>query len=110
MEVDWHDHPTKFAGVASDPDGNLYWVYTLTYQHEGHVDKVWLYFAQQKVPSDTGCRIFFGHKDFEVGADEPEQPEPHDIHIWCTDASQHGFHDTTEAAGKNFKFNLLSSQ
>jgi len=110
LEVDWHDHPTTYAAVANDPDGNKYWVYTLKYDHEGHIDKVWIYFAQQKVPSDTGYRIFFGHRDYEKGEQEPEQPLEHDIHVWCTDASQYGYHETTTPEAKKFKFNILSSK
>ena len=88
LDVDWHDHPTQYAGTAQDADNNYYWVYSLKYQHEGHIDKVWIFFAEQTVPTDTGFRIFFGHADFQESQPEPEKPEDHDIHIWCVDAVQ----------------------
>jgi hypothetical protein len=104
LDVDWHDHPTKYAGLATDMDDRKYWVYMLSYPHGGHTDYVWLYFAQQKVPSDTGYRIFFGHSDKE-GA----KPDEHDIHVWCTDASRYGTHDA-HADDKAGKFRVLQSK
>lgn len=96
LEVDWHDSDTRFEGVATDdsasPSGPKYWVYSLTYDHEGHKDKVFLYFAQDKNPLDAGFRIFFGHSDNERPSTEPPEPKPHDIHLWCVDAQRYGFH------------------
>ncbi len=93
LDVDWHDHSTVYAGQASDDQNNKYWVYTLTYLHEGHYDKVWVFFAQTEVPDDTGFRIFFGHADYAQGQPEPPVPEEHDIHVWCVDAVRFGSHE-----------------
>lgn len=105
LDVDWHDHPTKYRGEALDTDGNKYWVYTLSYPHDGHTDHVWLYFAQQPVPSDTGYRIFFGHTS-KAG----EQPDEHDIHVWATDASRYGAHSGHETSKAAFNFRVLQSR
>lgn len=106
LDVDWHDHNTIYEGRAQDHDGNYYWVYTLTYPHDGHFDKVWLYFADTEVPDDLGFRIFFGHAFYE-NEPAPESPEPHDIHIWCVDAVRFGPHeDHPDVASKGAKSNF----
>jgi hypothetical protein len=81
LEVDWHDHDLKYVGEERDVQGNKFWVYAASINHDGHDDEIKLFFAQRQIQSDEGYRIFFSH-----GAD------PHDTHLLCIDANRLPYH------------------